>query len=121
MDRPPRVLYHFRKPKIPLSWSADPLSSFRMLILTAWSLSIGWGVRGNFGHEYGAMIPGALTAIAVVTMSGREDWSRRVGYFAMFGALGWSFGATISYMHVIGYTHSGHLPSQIYGFACLAL
>ena len=25
---------------------------------TALSLSIGWGIRGNFGHEYGAMMPG---------------------------------------------------------------
>ncbi|TMQ28864.1 MAG: hypothetical protein E6K70_26475 [Planctomycetota bacterium] len=26
---------------------------------------------------------------------------------------------SISYMHVIAYTHSGHSPSQVYGFACL--
>ena len=37
----------------------------------------------------------------------------------MFGALGWSFGGSISYMQVIGYTHSGHSPSVLYGFACL--
>ena len=54
-------------------------------------------------------------------MSGRADWWRRVAYFAMFGALGWSFGGSISYMHVIAYTHSGHYPSQLYGFACLAV
>ncbi|MFO0893249.1 MAG: hypothetical protein U0790_29435 [Isosphaeraceae bacterium] len=40
-------------------------------------------------------------------------------FFAMFGALGWSFGGSISYMQVIGFTHSGHSPSQLYGFACL--
>src|SRR5262245_62325154 len=87
--------------------------------LTALSLSIGWGIRGNFGHEFGAMIPGALAAMGVVLLSGREDWRRRIAYFAMFGALGWSFGGSISYMQVIAYTHSGHLPSQVYGFACL--
>ena len=26
---------------------------------------------------------------------------------------------SISYMQVIGYTHSGHAPSVLYGFACL--
>jgi len=76
--------------------------------LTAFSLSIGWGIRGNFGHEYGAMIPGALAAMAAVLLSGREDWYRRIAYFAFFGALGWSFGGSISYMQVIAYTHSGH-------------
>ena len=91
----------------------------RMTLLCALSLSLGWGIRGNFGHEAGAMIPGALAAMAAVLMSGRQDWWQRVAYFAMFGAIGWGFGGSISYMHVIAYTHSGHLPSQVYGFACL--
>jgi hypothetical protein len=91
----------------------------RTVTLCALSLSIGWGIRGNFGHEYGAMIPGALAALAAVVLSGRLDWWRRAPYFAMLGALGWSFGGSISYMWVIGYTHSGHLPSQTYGYACL--
>ncbi|MCC6488871.1 MAG: hypothetical protein IT364_15335 [Candidatus Hydrogenedentes bacterium] len=86
------------------------------VLLAALSLSIGWGIRGNFGHEYGAMIPGALTAIAVCLVSGREDWRGRVPYFGMFGALGWGFGGSISYMQVIAYTHSGHEASQLYGF-----
>jgi hypothetical protein len=88
-------------------------------LLTALSLSIGWGIRGNFGHEFGAMIPGALAAMAAVLLSGRADWHRRVAYFAFFGALGWSFGGSMSYMHVIAYTHSGHSASVLYGFACL--
>jgi hypothetical protein len=85
------------------------------------SLSIGWGIRGNFGHEYGAMIPGALAALAAALLSGREDWQRRAAMFAFFGALGWSFGGSMSYMQVIAYTHSGHSGSVLYGFACLFL
>ncbi|HEX3725012.1 MAG TPA: hypothetical protein VHV08_02165, partial [Pirellulales bacterium] len=91
------------------------------ILFVALALSIGWGVRGNWGHEYGAMIPGALAAMAAVLVSGREDWQRRIGFFAFFGALGWSFGGSISYMQVIAYTHSGHGPSVIYGLACLFL
>lgn len=86
------------------------------ILLAALSLSIGWGIRGNFGHEYGAMIPGALTAIAVCLLSGREDWQNRVVYFGMFGALGWAFGGSMSYMQVVAYTHSGQLASQHFGF-----
>jgi len=100
-----------------------PMKSIRLnspaIWLTALSLSIGWGIRGNFGHEFGAMIPGALAAMGVVLLSGREDWRRRIAYFAMFGALGWSFGGSISYMQVIAYTHSGHSLSVLYGFASL--
>ncbi len=86
---------------------------------TALSLSLGWGIRGNFGHEYGAMIPGALAALAVCLMSGRPDWHARAAEFALLGALGWSFGGSMSYMQVVAYTHSGHSPSVLYGFACL--
>jgi hypothetical protein len=92
-----------------------------MVVVGALSLSLGWGIRGNFGHAYGVLVPGALAAIAVVLASGRQDWWRRISYFGLFGALGWSFGGTISYMMVIAYTHSGHFPSQVYGFACLSV
>ncbi len=27
--------------------------------------AIGWGIRGNFGHEDGAMVPGVLPALAL--------------------------------------------------------
>ncbi len=93
----------------------------RIILLTALSLSIGWGIRGNFGHEIGAMIPGALAAIAVVLTVGRDDWMRRIAYFAFFGAIGWSFGGSMSYGQVLGYTHSGHSLSILYGFASLFL
>ena len=96
-------------------------SDWKALLCVGLALSIGWGIRGNFGHEYGAAIPGALAAMAVVLLSGREDWQRRIAFFGMFGAIGWSFGGSISYMQVIGYTHSGHALSVWYGFACLFL
>src|SRR5271166_2220566 len=96
-------------------------SLLRTVVLCALSLSLGWGIRGNFGHAHGAMIPGALATLAAVLMSGREDWWRRSAFFAMFGALGWAFGGRMSYMQVIAYTHSGHAPSQLYGFACLCV
>ena len=90
-----------------------------LILLTALSLSVGWGIRGNFGHEYGAMIPGALAAMAAALLSGRDDWWPRTAYFGFFGALGWSLGGSISYMQVIAYTHSGDSASVLYGFACL--
>ncbi len=94
----------------------NPLSAPLALLLAGLSLSIGWGIRGNFGHEAGATLPGALAAIAICLLSNRDDWRERVAYFALFGALGWGLGGSMSYMQVIGYAHSGHAPSQYYGF-----
>lgn len=94
---------------------------WQMLLLTVLALSLGWGIRGNFGHESGAAMPGALAAMAVALMSGRPDWWARAHLFAMFGALGWSLGGSMSYMQVIAFTHSGHVPSVLYGFANLCV
>jgi len=86
------------------------------VFIIAVAMSIGWGIRGNFGHEYGSMMAGCMAAIAGAVLSGREDWRQRVGYFALFGGLGWGFGGSMSYMQVVTYTASGHFPSQLYGF-----
>ncbi|MCA9411700.1 MAG: hypothetical protein KC944_10870 [Candidatus Omnitrophica bacterium] len=96
--------------------SNAPQWRFSTIFLGALALAVGWGIRGNFGHEYGAGYAGCLSVIAVCLLSGRPDWRRRVVYFAAFGALGWGFGGSISYMQVIAYTHSGHFATQIYGF-----
>lgn len=99
--------------------TTDRIRAAQLILVTALSLSIGWGIRGNFGHEYGAMIPGALATMGAVLLSGRRDWWPRVSCFGFLGALGWSFGGSMSYMQVIAYTHSGHSPSVLYGFTCL--
>lgn len=102
-----------------MATSASPLLRPAGMAAVALALSLGWGIRGNYGHEVGAMVPGALSAITAAIVSGREDWRARVPFAALFGALGWGFGGSISYMQVIGYTHSGHWPSQLWGFAGL--
>ncbi len=97
----------------------NPSWRWGTLLLVSLSLSVGWGIRGNFGHEDGAAFAGCLAAIAVALLSGRQDWRDRVSYFAFFGALGWGFGGSQSYMQVMSYTESGQALSQWYGYFCL--
>jgi hypothetical protein len=92
---------------------------YRLVALTALSMSLGWRIRGQFGHELGAAIAGALGGLAIVLLAGREDWLRRAHYFAFFGALGWSFGGSMSYMKVVQYCHSSDSATALYGFAGL--
>jgi predicted neuraminidase len=91
------------------------------LLFIALTMSVGWGFRGNYGHEYGAMVPGALVAMAICLASGREDWQRRIAYFGLFGALGWAFTGQMSYGYLIGYTNSMDIVSVAYGFGALFL
>ncbi len=97
----------------PLSWY--------LILLTGLSVSIGWGIRGQFGHEYGAALGGAIGGMTIALLSGREDWRRRIHYFAFFGAVGFGFGGAMSYMKTIAYTHSSDPRTSLYGFACVFL
>ncbi|MBI1784512.1 hypothetical protein HYR69_05155, partial [Candidatus Sumerlaeota bacterium] len=94
-------------------------AKFKYFLACGLALSIGWGIRGNFGHEYGAAFAGCLASFTGALLSGREDWRRRVLHFAFYGMLGWGFGGSISYMQVIAYTHSGAAGTQLYGYASL--
>lgn len=94
----------------------NPLLRPLSILLVALSLSIGWGIRGDFGHESGAWIPGALAAMAVCVLSGREDWRSRVGHCAFFGGLGWGFGGSISYMYPMSFASSAQWESTWYGY-----
>jgi hypothetical protein len=95
--------------------------TWQFLLLAALSLSIGWGIRGQFGHEYGAAMAGSLSCLAIAVLSGREDWHRRAAYFAMLGGIGWSFGGSMSYMKVVAFTHSPDAATALYGFANMFL
>jgi len=95
--------------------------SIQMPLLAALAMSLGWGIRGDYGHEAGALLPGALVALAIVFTSGRADWLARTPTVAMLGALGWAFGGQMSYGIVIGYTASASFPDVAYGFASLFL
>ncbi len=89
------------------------------IILAGLAVSVGWGIRGDYGHEAGAMIPGALLGLAVCVASGREDWRRRGAIMGMCGAIGWAFGGQMSYGRVVGYTAASSLPDVLYGYASL--
>ena len=75
----------------PVTHAERPKSIWMFVLLTGLSVSIGWGIRGQFGHEYGAALAGALGGMVVALLSGREDWRRRVPFFAVLGAIGFGF------------------------------
>jgi len=102
----------------------DKRGAFRTvigIILAGLAMSVGWGFRGDYGHEAGAMVPGALLGLAICIASGREDWWRRASIMGMCGAIGWAFGGQISYAKITGYTAGSSLLDAFYGYACLFL
>ncbi len=92
-----------------------------MILLAALAMSVGWGFRGNYGHEAGAMVPGALLGLAISLTSRRPDWQARGVTLAFLGALGWAFGGQMSYAKIIGYTCHTSFRDVYYGYNCLFL
>jgi hypothetical protein len=95
------------------------ISISRLPLLAALSMSVGWGLRGDYGHEAGAMMPGALLGLSLCLAAGRADWVRRGPTIAALCALGWAFGGQMSYGVVIGYTASAAWADALYGYASL--
>ncbi|MFN0124558.1 MAG: hypothetical protein ACKV2V_29000 [Blastocatellia bacterium] len=95
--------------------------NFILVTLAALSMSVGWGLRGDYGHEAGAMMPGALLGLALCLAAGRADWTRRGVTIAALCAIGWAFGGQMSYGVVIGYTASLSFADVLYGYAGLFL
>jgi hypothetical protein len=75
---------------------------FRYLLFPAVTMSLGWGLRGFIGGgPLGAMIPGAMVALALCLALGRRDSD--VAIIAAFGAVGIGFGGQETYGQTVGY------------------
>jgi hypothetical protein len=97
---------------------ARNVQTYFLVLVTALSMSLGWRIRGQIGHSAN---PGVLGAMSIVLLSGRPDWWRRAPQFALFGALGWTFFGTMSYMKVVAFSQSADSATVLYGFAGLFL
>jgi hypothetical protein len=90
-------------------------------LLCALAMSYGWGWRGSYGHEAGAMLPGALLGMAVCLGSGRADWHRRTALAGMCGAVGWAWGGALSNMEQTFYVVSDSRPDVLWAFGGIFL
>jgi hypothetical protein len=92
-----------------------------LCLLCAVVMAYGWGWRGSYGHEAGAMLPGALLAMAACLCSARQDWHRRTAVAGLFGAMGWYVGGSLSNMEHTLYIVSDSLPDVAYGYFGIGL
>lgn len=71
--------------------------------------AMGWGIRGQYGHETGAMIAGLLVSLVVVL--GLRPGARTLPAFraVALGAVGVGFGGAMTYGQTLGLTHDATL------------
>lgn len=81
----------------------------KAMLLTAMAGGMGWGIRGQYGHETGAMIAGVLVATVLVMlfapMFNTLSSARAIAWIT----IGVSFGGCMTYGQTVGLTHDAPL------------
>ena len=81
----------------------------RLLLSGAAAGAMGWGIRGQYGHETGAMIAGLLVSLVIVSLVrpwAPAAWAMRA---VAFGTIGIGFGGAMTYGQTIGLTQEAAL------------
>jgi hypothetical protein len=97
------------------------MSKRSILLFVALTLGLGWAIRGHFGHEHGAAWAGALGVTALIIVSRRHDWLKRLPAIVAIGGIGWGVGGMMSYGRIIGYTKGTEFGNVLYGLTMLAV
>ena len=78
-------------------------------LLNAAAGGMGWGIRGQYGHETGAMIAGVLMGFTLVLLFLPQASSLTAARTVALTAIGISFGGSMTYGQTIGLTHDAPL------------
>lgn len=76
---------------------------------TSMAAGMGWGIRGQYGHETGAMIAGALTSLVSVLFFVPRASSLTAARAAAMMTVAIGIGGTMTYGQTVGLTHDADL------------
>ena len=79
------------------------------LLLTSMAAGMGWGIRGQYGHESGAMIAGTLASLTIVLLFLPNANSLFAARAAAMMTVGIGIGGTMTYGQTIGLTQDRDL------------
>lgn len=75
------------------------------VVLTSMAAGMGWGIRGQYGHESGAMIAGTLAALTLVMLFVPRAVSINGARAAAMMATAIGIGGSMTYGQTVGLTH----------------
>ncbi len=89
------------------------------IVLTALAGGLGWGIRGQYGHETGAMIAGVLVGFTLILLFLPHASSLTAARAVAMFAIGISIGGSMTYGQTIGLTQDpdliGHRSALLWG------
>ena len=98
---------------------------WKVLLAGAMAGGMGWGIRGQYGHETGAMIAGLLVSLSLALLLCPQGPSLQVARAVAWGTLAMGFGGSMTYGQTIGLTQNagmiGRWDALAWGFLGLAI
>src|SRR5688572_30070075 len=88
--------------QIPPDPAAVPL--WQPVLFAALAGGMGWGIRGQYGHETGAMIPGLLVGLVLVLFFCPRADPLRAARVVAWGTIAMGFGGSMTYGQTVGLT-----------------
>jgi hypothetical protein len=79
---------------------------WKPLLFAALAGGMGWGIRGQYGHETGAMIAGALVSLTLVFLLCPNWRSLPAAHAVAWGTVAMGIGGTMTYGQTMGLTQN---------------
>jgi len=83
--------------------------AIKAMSITAMAAGMGWGIRGQYGHETGAMIAGVLASLTLILLFVPRASSLMAARAAAMMTVGIGIGGTMTYGQTIGLTQDKDL------------
>ena len=91
------------------SLKENPISWWQPVLFAAMAGGLGWGIRGQYGHETGAMIAGVLVSLTLVFLLCPGIATIQVVRAAALGTVAMGIGGTETYGVTLGLCHNPDL------------
>lgn len=104
---------------------AQSVAVWQPMLFAAMAGGMGWGIRGQYGHETGAMIAGLLVSLTLTFLLCPRAPSFHVVRAVAMGTIAMGFGGSMTYGQTVGLTHNpetvGHLDALAWGMLGLSI
>lgn len=106
-----------------LNGNAAPL--WQPMAFAAMAGGMGWGIRGQYGHETGAMMAGLLTCLTLAVLIAPQARAWLTARAVAMGAVAMGIGGSMTYGQTVGLSHdpdlAGHSAAYWWGMLGLAI
>ncbi len=92
--------------------SIRDISFWQPVLFAAMAGGMAWGIRGQYGHETGAMIAGLLVSLTLVFLLCPKASLLNAARAVAWGTVAMGFGGSMTYGQTVGLTHNADLVNN---------